>query len=141
MKFFNCRKTVLSGFRNLSTVHSESFQSSCTAQTLRVKLCHWPAMQAFSWPSMLNQTVITNKSKSALAPEGESAQTLPQIRRTLINVICNATHLTALQSGTFASPFTRAGKCLCFFLSKLDAQNISKKFIKNAFSKAFKIVD
>ncbi len=71
-------------------------------------LCHRPAMQAFLWPSMLNQTVITNKSKSAQAPEGESTQTLPQSRRTLITVICNATHLTALQSGTFASTFTRA---------------------------------
>lgn len=77
-------------------------------------LCHWPAMQAFSWPSMLNQTVITNKSKSAQAPEGESTQTLPQSRRTLITGICNATHLTALQSGTFASTFTRARDFLYF---------------------------
>lgn len=40
-------------------------------------LYHWPAMQAFSWPSMLNQTVITNKSKSVQAPEGENAKTRP----------------------------------------------------------------
>lgn len=40
-------------------------------------LYHWPAMQAFSRPSMLNQTVITNKSKSVQAPEGESAKTRP----------------------------------------------------------------
>lgn len=92
-------------------------------------LCHWPAMQAFSWPSMLNQTVITNKSKSVQAPEGESAQTAPQSRRTLITVICNATHLTALQSGTFASTLTRARVTPPSF-SKLDVQKHKECYYK-----------
>lgn len=93
-------------------------------------LCHWPAMQAFSWPSMLNQTVITNKSKSVQAPEGESAQTAPQSRRTLITVICNATHLTALQSGTFASTLTRAWDFFFFSFSKLDVQKYKECYYK-----------
>jgi len=72
---------------------------------------------------MLNQTVITNKSKSVQAPEGESAQTPPQSRRTLITVICNATHLTALQRGTFASTFTGAQDFFFIFpFSKLDVE-------------------